>query len=181
MQDFLSWDCFNVRGLGYVCESHRIHSDGVSILGSTQYNWSKEKQGLIRISGNNPLDTEGSVTGPDLRCDYSSPSVNGVVRRFKTNTDMHIDSQLRFVPSAVDGLDGVSEVTVFPDRMLLQSRRGIVTIRFANIARWRRFTWLRRLLSRLGCGRCAAGGDKDFDPCVVRRHGGAVARFRRPP
>ena len=42
---------------------------------------------------------------------------------------------LRFVPSAVEGLPGVTEVAVFPDRLELLSEGQWVVIRFGEIAR----------------------------------------------
>jgi hypothetical protein len=57
---------------------------------------------------------------------------------------------LRFVPSAVQGLPAVTEVTVFPDRLELLSEGKVVVIRFRDIARWHGGGWLHRPLARLG-------------------------------
>ena len=57
---------------------------------------------------------------------------------------------LRFVPSRVDGLAGVTEVAVWPDRIEMLSNDGWVTYRFEEIAAWPRPRWLRRLLARRG-------------------------------
>lgn len=57
---------------------------------------------------------------------------------------------LRFVPSAVEGLLGVTEVVVFPDRLELLSEGRWVVVRFLDIARWHRFGWLHRPLARFG-------------------------------
>jgi len=59
---------------------------------------------------------------------------------------------VRFVPSAVEGLPGVSEAVVFPDRLEMLSEGSRVVIRFQDIARWRRRAWLYRRLARLGLG-----------------------------
>ena len=48
------------------------------------------------------------------------------------------DTELHFVPSRVEGLPEVTAVTVFPDRIELNSGGRIVTRRFADIARWPR-------------------------------------------
>jgi hypothetical protein len=57
---------------------------------------------------------------------------------------------LRFVPSRVDGLPGVTEVVVYPDRLELLSAGCWVTFLFADIASWPRPAWLWRRLARLG-------------------------------
>jgi len=57
----------------------------------------------------------------------------------------------RFVPSRVEGLRGVTEVIVRPDRLELRSVGRSVGFRLAGIARWPRPARLRRLLIRLGC------------------------------
>jgi hypothetical protein len=56
----------------------------------------------------------------------------------------------RFVPSAVQGLPAVTEVTVFPDRLELLSEGKVVVIRFRDIAWWHGGGWLQRPLARLG-------------------------------
>ena len=59
--------------------------------------------------------------------------------------------ELRFIPSRVEGLPGVTVVAVFPDRIELTSDDNpLLTHRFVDIARWPhpRLTW--RLLFRLG-------------------------------
>ncbi|MGL4464307.1 MAG: hypothetical protein ACRC1K_19320 [Planctomycetia bacterium] len=60
------------------------------------------------------------------------------------------DDGLRFVPSAVEGLSGVTDAAVFPDRLELLSDGKWVVIRFLGIAQWHRLGWLYRLLARLG-------------------------------
>jgi hypothetical protein len=57
---------------------------------------------------------------------------------------------LRFVPSEVEGLPGVTEVAVFPDRLELLSEGKWVVVRLLDIARWYRRGWLYRPLARLG-------------------------------
>ena len=57
---------------------------------------------------------------------------------------------LRFVPSRAEGLPGVSEVVVRPDRLDLRSGGRWVVFPFAKMARWPRPTWFWRLLYRLG-------------------------------
>ena len=46
-----------------------------------------------------------------------------------------VQDGLRFVPSAVEGLPGVAEVAVFPDRLELLSEGKWVTVRLLDIAR----------------------------------------------
>ena len=58
--------------------------------------------------------------------------------------------QLQFLPSRVEGLPDVTSVTVFPDRIELALVKGVVTYRFAHIARWPRPAFLWKLLYRLG-------------------------------
>jgi hypothetical protein len=62
------------------------------------------------------------------------------------------EESLRFVPSGVDGLPGVTEAAVFPDRLELLSEGKWVVIRFIDVARWNRRGWLFRPLARLGLG-----------------------------
>jgi hypothetical protein len=62
------------------------------------------------------------------------------------------EESLRFVPSAVEGLLGVTEVAVFPDRLELLSEGKWVVIRFRDIARWYSGGWLYRPLAWLGLG-----------------------------
>src|SRR5687768_7714855 len=57
---------------------------------------------------------------------------------------------LRFRPSRVEGLAGVTEVAVFPDRLELLAGERLTVVRFDDIARWPRPRWLRRALARLG-------------------------------
>jgi hypothetical protein len=59
---------------------------------------------------------------------------------------------LQFVPSAVEGLPGVTEVVVFPDRLELLADGKWVVIRLLDIARWYRRGWLYRPLARIGFG-----------------------------
>jgi hypothetical protein len=59
---------------------------------------------------------------------------------------------LSFVPTAVEGMPNVTEAVVFPDRLELLSGDERVVIRFVDIARWRRWSWLFLPLARLGCG-----------------------------
>ena len=48
---------------------------------------------------------------------------------------MSAETSLRFVPSAVEGLPEVTEITVYPDRLELRSAGKRVVIRFLDIAR----------------------------------------------
>jgi hypothetical protein len=63
---------------------------------------------------------------------------------------MSAGNGLRFVPSRVEGLPGVTEVAVYPDRMDLLSEGRWVSFLFADIARWPRPAWLWRRVARLG-------------------------------
>jgi hypothetical protein len=70
---------------------------------------------------------------------------------------------LRFVPSRVEGLPGVSEVVVRPDRLELRSDGRWVVLPFDAMARWPRPVQLWRLLSRLGWRpRWLPVGDRDW-------------------
>ncbi len=60
------------------------------------------------------------------------------------------ENSLRFVPSRVEGLPGVTEVAVFPNRLELLSEGRWVVIRLADIAAWPRPRWLRRRLAWAG-------------------------------
>src|SRR5262245_38729099 len=74
---------------------------------------------------------------------------------------MH-DTQIQFIPSRVEGLEGVTAATVFTDRIELASGSGIVTHRFADIARWPkpRFFW--KALDRLGLRPRLLVADRDW-------------------
>ena len=73
------------------------------------------------------------------------------------------DPCLRFIPSRVEGLPGVSEVIVRPDRLELRSGGRWVVLPFDGMARWPRPARLRRLLSRLGWRpRWLPVGDRDW-------------------
>jgi hypothetical protein len=65
---------------------------------------------------------------------------------------MPTEDMLRFVPSAVEGLPGVTEAAVFPDRLELLSEGKWVVIRFREIARWYCGGRLYRPLAWLGLG-----------------------------
>jgi hypothetical protein len=72
-------------------------------------------------------------------------------------------AELRFIPSRVEGLPGVTEVAVFPDRIELKSANRLVTHRFVDIARWPRPRLMWRLLSRLGLRpKWLPVGDRDW-------------------
>jgi hypothetical protein len=58
----------------------------------------------------------------------------------------------RFVPSEVEGLPGVTETIVFPNRLELMTADRRVVIRFLDIARWNRFGGLFRWTARFGWG-----------------------------
>jgi hypothetical protein len=63
-----------------------------------------------------------------------------------------LTAELRFTPSAIEGLSAVTEVTVFPDRLEMLSEGNRVVIRFLDIARWPRFSLISRLRACLGRG-----------------------------
>jgi hypothetical protein len=63
---------------------------------------------------------------------------------------MNTEPPLRFAPSRVDGVPGVTEVAVFPDRLELASPDSRRVIPFADIARWPSPRWLWRRLFRIG-------------------------------
>jgi hypothetical protein len=57
---------------------------------------------------------------------------------------------LQFVPSRVEGLTDVTEITVYPDRLELVSAGRRLTYRLEDIAAWPRPAFLWRRLARLG-------------------------------
>ncbi len=57
---------------------------------------------------------------------------------------------VRFIPSAVEGLPGVTEAAIFTDRLELLSEGRRVVIRFLEIARWPRGAWFHRPLACVG-------------------------------
>jgi hypothetical protein len=57
---------------------------------------------------------------------------------------------LRFRPARVEGLDGVAEVEVFPDRLEVLANGERCIIRFDDIAQWPRPRWFWRLVARCG-------------------------------
>jgi hypothetical protein len=57
---------------------------------------------------------------------------------------------LRFIPSRVEGLPDVTEITVYPDRLELISAGRRVSIRLADIAAWPPPAFLWRRLARVG-------------------------------
>jgi hypothetical protein len=63
---------------------------------------------------------------------------------------MSPEQGLRFVPSRVEGLSAVTEVTVDPDRLVLVSEGQAVVFPFAAFARWPWPRWWWRLLAWLG-------------------------------
>jgi hypothetical protein len=72
--------------------------------------------------------------------------------------------ELRFIPSRVEGLTGVAEMVVFPDRIEMSRATGdVVTHRFADIARWPWPRILCRLLFRWKVGpKRLAVADRDW-------------------
>jgi hypothetical protein len=75
-----------------------------------------------------------------------------------------VNDYQRFVPSRVEGLRGVTEVIVRPDRLELLSVGRWVGFRLALIARWPRPARLWRLLAGLGCQvRPVRVGDRNWD------------------
>jgi hypothetical protein len=60
------------------------------------------------------------------------------------------DHCLRIAPSRVEGLVGVSEVLIWPDRLELVSESNRTIVGFCEIARWPRPSWLWRALYRVG-------------------------------
>jgi hypothetical protein len=67
---------------------------------------------------------------------------------------------LRFVPSRVDGLADVTEVTVYPDRLELLSAGRLVSYRLEDIATWPKLAFIRRWLARRGWKpRCVPVGE----------------------
>lgn len=61
------------------------------------------------------------------------------------------EQPLRFKPSAVDGLDDVTEAALFPDRLELHTGEGPVVICFRDIAKWIGFRrHFYRCLARIG-------------------------------
>lgn len=86
---------------------------------------------------------------------------------------------LRFVPSAVEGFPGVTEVAVFPDRLELLAEGRWVVIRLLDIARWYRRGWLYRPLARIGLG--VWGSPSVADRLWRPRPGVSVFKFYTDP
>jgi hypothetical protein len=63
---------------------------------------------------------------------------------------MSEESGLRFVPSRVEGLPGVTEVAIYPDRFELLSEGRWASFPFADIATWPRPAWLWRRIACYG-------------------------------
>jgi hypothetical protein len=80
-----------------------------------------------------------------------------------------MEHELRFTPSRVDGLRGVTEVAVYPDRLELLAEGRWVSFRFAEIAAWPRPRLLWKWLSRLGRPVRLPVGERDwFHPPAER-------------
>lgn len=60
------------------------------------------------------------------------------------------ETEITFTPSRVEGLPRVTQVTVFSDRIELETAGGKVVHRFVDIARWPRPALLWKWLYRLG-------------------------------
>jgi hypothetical protein len=72
-------------------------------------------------------------------------------------------TELRFVPSRVEGLPDVSEVAVFPDRIELLSAGTWMSFPFERMARYPKPKWLWRFLARLGWWKgFVPVGDRDW-------------------
>jgi hypothetical protein len=65
-------------------------------------------------------------------------------------TTRNATTALSFVPTRVEGLPEVAEVTVRPDRLELVSDGRVVTVVFDEIALWPRPRWLSKALARIG-------------------------------
>ena len=63
--------------------------------------------------------------------------------------ELETDS-LSFVPSWVEGIDGVSKVTVFLDRLEITANGERRIVHFDEIAEWPRPRWLWKTVSRCG-------------------------------
>jgi hypothetical protein len=57
---------------------------------------------------------------------------------------------VRFVPSRVEGVSGVCEVAVFPDRLEVLGERGWVAVSFADFAKGAQKSWLLNRKPKLG-------------------------------
>ena len=78
-------------------------------------------------------------------------------------TEQEADRCVSFVPSRVEGLADVREVSVFPDRLEVRSGGGLMQYPFSEIARPLGIRWLYRLTRALGLR--GAGGmvaDRDW-------------------
>lgn len=69
----------------------------------------------------------------------------------RTNGMAPNEQSLRFVPSRVDGLAGVTEVVVYPDRLEIVTAKEVAIVRFIDIANWCSvWSWFYRQLARRG-------------------------------
>lgn len=70
---------------------------------------------------------------------------------------------VRFVPSHVDGLPDIADVTFFRDRLEFMSAGRTLVFSFASMARWPRPAWLWRRLFHLGVRpRSLLVGERDW-------------------
>jgi hypothetical protein len=97
----------------------------------------------------------------------------------KPNAPAMAGPPLRFVPSRVEGLPGVTEAAVYPDRLEMHTSGGWVVFRFEDMARWPWPVTLWRRLARLGGRpRWLPVGERDW----FHRPSDRFCRFRtRPP
>jgi hypothetical protein len=64
-----------------------------------------------------------------------------------------MEEGVRFVPSRVEGLPGVSAIAIFPDRVELCSAGQWLSFPFAEMVQWPRPAWLWRLFACVGLRR----------------------------
>ncbi|MEM7228139.1 MAG: hypothetical protein AAF432_04910 [Planctomycetota bacterium] len=62
---------------------------------------------------------------------------------------MRTAPSITYRPSRVEGIEGVSSVTIYPDRLELDATNGVVCLRFIDMARWPSPRWYWRLIWRL--------------------------------
>ena len=74
-----------------------------------------------------------------------------------------MNDHVRFEPSGCDGMDGVSEVAVFPDRLELRASNNVTVVKLSEIVRWRRPIAVRKLLAKAGLRpRYLVVGERDW-------------------
>jgi uncharacterized protein (TIGR02996 family) len=96
-----------------------------------------------------PDDDLTRLAFADWLDDNGQPERAEAVRRERKSRGTASEDCLRFVPGRVEGLPGVTEVAVYPDRLEFLSAGKWIVFHLADIAEWPQPRWGWRLLARL--------------------------------